>query len=58
MTGTFEMILRWTSEDKQLKQEVSRRISQATVEVSKHDVLHNNFIQMRAELAAARREGD
>jgi hypothetical protein len=58
MTGTFEIVLRWKSEDGQFQQQVSRRISQATVEVSKHDVLHNNFIQMRAELAAARREGD
>jgi hypothetical protein len=41
MTGTFEIVLRWKSEDGQHVQQVSR-----------------NFIQMRSELAAARREGD
>ncbi len=58
MTGTFEIILRWRSEDGQHMQQVSRKISQATVELANTDVLHNNFVQMRSELAAARREGD
>ena len=56
MTGTFEIVLKWTSEDKQLQQTVSRRITQTTVELSRRDVLHENFIQMRSELAAVRRE--
>lgn len=58
MTGTFEITIRWVSEDKQHEQLVRRKITQATVELSKTDVLHTNFIQMRSELAAARREGD
>lgn len=58
MTGTFEITLRWVSEDKQHEQVVRRKIMQTTVELAKTDVLHNNFIQMRSELAAARREGD
>lgn len=58
MTGTFEITLRWISEDKQHEQVVRRRITQATVELAQTDVLHTNFIQMRGELAAARREGD
>lgn len=58
MTGTFEITLRWVSEDKQHEQVVRRKIMQATVELSKRDVLHDNFIQMRGELAAARREAE
>lgn len=58
MTGTFEIVLRWKSEDGQHMQQVSRKIMQATVELAQTDVLHTNFIQMRSELAAARREGD
>jgi hypothetical protein len=58
MTGTFEIVLRWESEDGQHMQQVSRKIMQDTVELAQTDVLHTNFIQMRSELAAARREGD
>lgn len=55
MTGTFEITLRWVSEDKQHEQVIRRKISQATVELSNRDVLHDNFIQMRNDLAEARR---
>ena len=55
MSGTFEITLRWVSEDRQHEQVIRRKILQATVELAKRDVLHDNFIQMRNDLAEARR---
>ena len=55
MTGTFEITLRWVSEDKQHEQVIRRKVSQATVELSNRDVLREDFIQMRNDLAEARR---